>query len=234
MSNPVRCVIVEDEPLALERLRDYVQQLPLLQLVTSFDNANDALAHLLVSPADLLFLDINLGGLSGIDLLETNVITCPVILTTAHSDYALKAYELRVVDYLLKPFTFARFVQAVDRAVAAPPAAVSAGDRAYFFVKTEQRLERVRFAELLYIEGDGDYRQIQTLTRRISTLEKFSELEDRLPRDLACRVHKSFMVALDKIESVERDRIKIRDKYVPVSGSYRDEFYARIGHGKLT
>ena len=234
MSSPIRCIVVEDEPLALERLRDYVQQLPLLQLVASFDNANDALAHLLASPADLLFLDINLGGMSGIDLLETNVITCPVILTTAHSDVALKAYELKVVDYLLKPFTFARFVQAVDRAVATTPNAMTTGDRSYFFVKTEQRLERVRFAELLYIEGDGDYRQIHALTRRISTLEKFSELEDRLPRDLVCRVHKSFMVALDKVESVERDRIRIRDKYVPISSSYRDDFYARIGYGKLT
>ncbi len=234
MSNAIRCVVVEDEPLALERLRDYVQRLPLLQLTASFDNANEALAHLMANPADLVFLDINLGGMSGIELLETNVITCPVILTTAHSDFAIKAYDLNVADYLLKPFTFARFVQAVDRAVAPSPTPITAGDRTYFFVKTEQRLERIRFAELLYIEGDGDYRQLHTITRRISTLEKFSELEDRLPRDLVCRVHKSFMVALDKVESVERDRIKIRDKYFPVSNSYRDEFYARIGHGKLT
>lgn len=233
MTTLVRCVVVEDEPLALERLRDYIQQLPLLQLVASFDNANDALGYLLANAIDLVFLDINLGGLSGIDLLETHAMSCPVILTTAHSDYALKAFDLKVVDYLLKPFTFARFVQAVDRAVGASPSPVDATDRTYFFVKTEQRLERVRFAELQYIEGDGDYRQIQMLTRRISTLEKFSELEDRLPRDLVCRVHKSFMVALDKIESVERDRIRIRDKYIPISSSYRDEFYARIGHGKL-
>ena len=233
MANPVRCVIVEDEPLAQERLHQYVQQLPLLQLVASFDNANDALAYLLLAPIDLLFLDINLGGLSGIDLLETKMVTCPVILTTAHSDFALKAYDLKVVDYLLKPFTFARFVQAVDQAIAAvtdaAPTTVAGVDRSYFFVKTEQRLERVRFAELLYIEGDGDYRQIQTLTRRLSTLEKFSDFEDRLPEDLVCRVHKSFMVALDKVESVERDRIKIRDKYLPISSSYRDVFYARIG-----
>ncbi|MEO7361476.1 MAG: LytTR family DNA-binding domain-containing protein [Gemmatimonadaceae bacterium] len=238
MSNLLRCVIVEDEPLALERLGEYVQRLPLLQLVASFDNANDALAYLLGNPADLLLLDINLGGLSGIDLLETKAVTCPVILTTAHSDFALKAYDLKVVDYLLKPFTFPRFVQAVDQAmvqatlpaVGATPTAADAGDRTYFFVKTEQRLERVRFAELLYIEGDGDYRQVQTLTRRIGTLEKFSELEARLPRELVCRVHKSFMVALDKVESVERDRIRMRDKYIPISSSHRDDFYARIGH----
>ncbi|MEO7361868.1 MAG: response regulator, partial [Gemmatimonadaceae bacterium] len=117
MTRPMRCIIVEDEPLALERLREYVQQLPLLQLVASFDNASDALAYLLTNPVELLFLDINLGGLSGIDLLETSAVNAPVILTTAHADYALKAYDLKVADYLLKPFTFARFVQAVDRAV---------------------------------------------------------------------------------------------------------------------
>lgn len=233
MAEPLRCIIVEDEPLALERLRGYVQQLSLLQLVAAFDNAGDALSFLMTNPIDLLFLDINLGGPTGIDLLETNTVTCPVILTTAHSEFALKAYDLKVADYLLKPFTFPRFVQAVERAVSADSRDTGT-DRSYFFVKTEQRLERVRFAELLYIEGDGDYRQIQTLTRRISTLEKFSELEQRLTRDLVCRVHKSFMVALDKIETIERDRIRIRDKYIPVSGTYRDDFYARIGHPKLT
>jgi two-component system LytT family response regulator len=230
----LRCAIVEDEPLARERLETYIAQLPTLELMATFDDASSALAFLLSNPMDLLFLDINLGGISGIDLLETNAIPCPVILTTAHADFALRAYDLKVADYLLKPFTFPRFVQAVDQAVGRSmndsPSAATAGDRAYFFVKTEQRLERVRFAELLYVEGDGDYRQIQTLTRRINTLEKFGELEERLPRDLVCRVHKSFMVALDKIESVERDRIRIRDKYIPISGTYRDEFYARIGH----
>lgn len=228
----MRCVIVEDEPLALERLQNYIGQLPLLQLAASFDNAPEALAWLLVNQVDIVFLDINLGGMTGIELLETSAINSQVIFTTAHSDYAIKAYDLKVADYLLKPFTFARFVQAVDRATSNAAAQSTVADRHYFFVKTEQRLERVRFAELLYIEGDGDYRQVQTLARRISTLEKFSDLEDRIPASVACRVHKSYMVALDKIESVERDRILIRDKYIPISSTYRDAFYERIGFGR--
>lgn len=228
----MRCVIVEDEPLALERLQNYIGQLPLLQLAATFDNATEALAWLLVNPAEIIFLDINLGGMSGIELLETSAVNSQVIFTTAHSDYAIKAYDLKVADYLLKPFTFARFVQAVDRATSNFAAQNAVTDRHYFFVKTEQRLERVRFAELLYIEGDGDYRQVQTVTRRISTLEKFSDLETRIPSTIACRVHKSFMVALDKIESVERDRILIRDKYIPISSTYRDAFYERIGFGR--
>ena len=228
----MRCVIVEDEPLALERLQTYIAQLPLLQLAATFDNATEAIAWLLVHPVDIVFLDINLGGMSGIELLESSAVNAQVILTTAHSDYAIKAYDLKVADYLLKPFTFARFVQAVDRATSNAASHSTIPDRHYFFVKTEQRLERVRFAELLYIEGDGDYRQVQTVTRRINTLEKLSDLEDRIPASVACRVHKSFMVAIDKIESVERDRIVIRDKYIPISSTYRDAFYERIGFSR--
>jgi two-component system, LytTR family, response regulator len=227
----VRCLIVEDEPLALERLRDYVQQLPVLQLVGAFDNATDALSFLLAHPVDLVFLDINLGGMSGIELLETSAVRSQVILTTAHPDFALKAYDLKVADYLLKPFTFARFAQAVERARTRLPAAEGTADRGYVFIKTEFRLERLRLADVLYIEGDGDYRQIQTLHKRLMTLETFAELEQRLPPDIICRVHKSYMVALDKIESVERDRITIRQQLIPISASYRDRFYALIGHG---
>lgn len=228
----IRCVVVEDEPLALERLRGYIGQLPLLQHVAAFDNAGDALAHLISQPTDLLFLDINLGGISGIELLESHAVNCEVILTTAHAEHAVRAYDLKVADYLLKPFTFPRFVQAVERATSSRETQPGSAPRGYFFVRTELRLERVTFAELLYIEGAGDYRHIHTLTRRISTPETFGELEARLPASLVARVHKSYMVVLGTIESVERDRILIRGKYIPVSGSYRETFYARIGHGK--
>lgn len=228
----VRCVVVEDEPLALERLRGYIGQLPLLQLAAAFDNAGDALAHLISQPTDLLFLDINLGGISGIELLESHAVNSAVILTTAHAEHAVRAYDLKVADYLLKPFMFPRFVQAVDRATSTMEPSSGSSPHGYFFVRTELRLERVGFAELLYIEGAGDYRNIQTLTRRIRTLETFGDLEARLPASLVARVHKSYMVVLGVIESVERDRIVIRGKYIPVSGSYRDAFYARIGHGR--
>lgn len=225
----MRCLIVEDEPLALERLKGYVQQLPLLKCVASFDNAPDALSFLLTEQIDLVFLDINLGGMTGIELLETSTVKCQVILTTAHSEHALKGFELKVADYLLKPFTFPRFVQAVERAQSAVNSSPAGHDRNWFFLKTETRLERIRVSDLLYIEGDGDYRLVHTLTKRIHSLETFAELEKRIPSDKVCRVHKSFMVAIDKIETVERDRILIRDKYIPISATYRELFYALIG-----
>jgi DNA-binding LytR/AlgR family response regulator len=227
----MRCLIIEDEPLAAERLTDYIARLPLLQLVGTFDNATDAMSWLMGNPVDLVFLDISLGGMSGIELLETMTVNGQVILTTAHPEFALKGYDLKVADYLLKPITFPRFVQAVERAQSLRPAVDAPVERGLIFVRTEFRLEKVRLADVLYIEGDGDYRQIHTVQKRLATAETLTELEARLPVDRICRVHKSYMVALDKIDAVERDRISIRNKLIPVSATYRDRFYALIGHG---
>ncbi len=225
----MRCLIVEDEPLALERLSDYVQRLPALRLLGAFDNAPDALSFLLQNPVDLVFLDISLGGMSGIELLETSAVSAQVILTTAHPEFALKGYDLKVTDYLLKPFNFGRFAQAVDRAHAIRGTPESPVERGLVFIKTALRLEKVRLSDILFIEGDGDYRQIQTTHKRLTTAETFADLERRLPTEQICRVHKSYMVALDKIETIERDRIVIRGKYIPISSTYRDRFYALIG-----
>jgi two-component system, LytTR family, response regulator len=177
----------------------------------------------------LLFLDVNLGGMSGLELLETSAVAGQVILTTAHPQHAQRAYDLKVADYLLKPFSFARFVQAVDEAQQRL-ARSAAPARDHFFIKTELRLERVRFDDLVYIEGDSDYRCIHTRLKDIMTLATFGELEQRIPREVACRVHKSYMVALDKIESIERDRITIGDAEIPISASYRERFYLLIDH----
>jgi DNA-binding LytR/AlgR family response regulator len=229
ISTPLRCVIIEDEPLALERLTEYVRRLPFLELRASFDNAVDALAFLQETAIELLFLDISLGGMSGIDLLETAAVSSRVILVTAHQDYAVRAYELDVTDYLLKPFTFQRFVQAVTRVRTAFNESRDAPPRTSIFVKTELRLERVELRDILYIEGAGDYRRIHTVSKRILTLQTFAELERTIAAQVVCRVHKSFMVALDKIESVERDRVRIGEVLIPVSDSYRERFYTLIG-----
>jgi two-component system, LytTR family, response regulator len=224
----INCIIVEDEPLARERLVGYVRQLPQLELLGTFDNALEALAFLQGHRVDLVFLDIGLGGLSGIELLETSAVTSQVVFTTAHHEHALRAYDLKVADYLLKPFTLQRLVQAVDRVRGSLATREATSERHFFFVKTEFRLERVRLRDVLYIKGDHDYRQIHTLLKRIMTLETFGEFEQRIAPTDICRVHKSYMVALDKIESIERDRITIRDVLIPISETYRDKFYALI------
>lgn len=224
----ISCIIVEDEPLAAERLQNYVQKLPFLHLVGMFDNAIDALVFLKTQPVDLLFLDINLGDFSGIKLLETAHIKSRVIFTTAYHEYAIKGFDLKVSDYLLKPFTFERFVQAVDRVQEFFTRIEIPQPKKFIFVKTEYRLEKILFDEILFIEGKGDYRRIHTPNKKIMTLQTFTDFEQEIPPPVICRVHKSYMVAIDKIESIEKDRIRINNTLIPISDSYRQGFYEII------
>lgn len=235
----MNCIIIEDEPLALERTAGYVRKLPMLNLLATFDNALEALPFLKAQDVDILFLDINLGEFSGIQLLETTQISSRVIITTAYPEYALKGYDLNVADYLLKPFTFERFLQAVDKVQNSLqsktqsdfPANAAAPQKTFMFVKTEHRLEKVLFSELLYIEGMRDYRKIHLLGKTIMTLQTFSELEKEIPPNVACRVHKSYMVALEKIETIERERITLKNAgsvVIPISETYKQVFFERI------
>jgi DNA-binding LytR/AlgR family response regulator len=217
----INCIIVEDEPLALERAKEYVLKLPFLDLRATFDNAIDALVFLKTRRVDLIFLDINLGGMSGIQLLETSAIKSQVILTTAYQEYALKGFDLKVADYLLKPFTFERFVQAVDRAVDhLPKKQTVKSPNSFIFVKTENRLEKVSLREIIYIEGMRDYRRIHTINKRIMTLQTFTEFERQVPPHIVCRVHKSYMISLDKIDSIEKSGIKIKELIIQISETY--------------
>lgn len=224
------CIIIEDEPLALERTKNFAAKIPHLNLLGSFDNALDGLAFLNTNKVDLLFLDINMDELSGIELLESSKITSEVIITTAYQEYALKGYELSVTDYLLKPFTFNRFLQAVNKAQENLSVRLTEAPRDFIFVKTENRLEKISFNDILYIEGMRDYRRIHTLTKKIMTLQNFSELEQLIPSHLVCRVHKSYMVALNKIDSIERNRIKIGSQLLPISDTYKGAFLQRINN----
>ena len=224
------CIIIEDEPLALEKTKDFVNKVPFLQLSATFDNALTGLDYLNNNKVDLLFLDINMDELSGIELLQSSKINSQVIITTAYQEYALKGYELQITDYLLKPFAFDRFLQAVNKArgniVNRNPNAVPD----FIFVKTENRLDKIMLNEIVYIEGMRDYRRIHTVNKKIMTLQNFSEFEKLIPSNLVCRVHKSFMVALNKIESIERNRIKIAGQLIPVSETYKEAFFLIINN----
>ena len=225
----INCIIIEDEPLARQRLEEYARKVPFLHLLHAFDNALEALGFLRNQPVDLLLLDIQMDELSGIQLLEALPRRPEVILCTAFEQYALKGFELQVTDYLLKPFSFERFLQAVLRVHDKLLAAGQPPEPSFLFIKTEYRLQKVLLDELLFIEGMRDYRRLHCTEAKIMTLETFGELEAKLPERLFCRVHKSYLVALGKIESVERDRIRIGKELIPVSDTYRQEFYRRIG-----
>jgi two-component system LytT family response regulator len=225
----INVVIIEDEPLAMERLKSYVLQVKYLNLVQCIDNAFDAISLIKTEKIDLLLLDIQMDGFTGVQLLESLTKRPEVIITTAFDQYALKGFELNVSDYLLKPFTFERFLQAIGKVYDKLMLLNQAEPKNYIFVKTEYRLEKVRLDEILFIAGMRDYRSIVTTEKRIMTLQTFGELEQELPAKQFCRVHKSYIVALGKIETIERDRIKIEEELIPISDTFKADFYKRIG-----
>lgn len=219
----ITCIIVEDEPLALKRAQSFVMKTPTLNLLGSFENALEALTFVTENAVDLIFLDVQMDEMTGIDFLESAKITSQVILTTAYEKYALKGYELNVTDYLLKPYTYPRFLQAVHKIQKAKPDVAN-----FIFVKSGYQLEKVFFDDILYIEGMGDYRRIHTSSKKIMTLLTFSELEQLLPSSRFKRVHKSFMVSIVKIESMERNAVIIDAVKIPISATYKDAFHQFI------
>jgi two-component system LytT family response regulator len=241
----IKCLAIDDEPLALEIISDYVSKIAYLDLVMTFDNALDSIEFLKQNTVDLIFLDIQMDGLSGIQFLHVLKNKPMVIFTTAYDSYAIEGYELDALDYLLKPFSLERFIKAAEKAynqmstiqahqpVSPIPVSTPAMASDYIFVKTENRLQKVFFNDILFVEGQGDYLRINTPDERIMTLQKFSSLLEVLPSDRFIRVHKSYLVCLDKIDSISRNRIRIGDQYIPVSESYRKEFYKRLENKKL-
>ncbi|MDP4207377.1 MAG: response regulator transcription factor [Bacteroidota bacterium] len=235
----ISCIAIDDEPLALDIIREYTTKIPYLNLMATFDNAIESIDFLKSNTVDLLFLDIQMDELTGIQLLNILKTKPLVIFTTAYDSYAVQGYELDAVDYLLKPISFERFMKAVEKVYERmnkkeEPAPVTASGNSsmcgddYFFVKTEFRLERLKFSEVLYIEGMGDYLMIHTSDKKIMTLQNFKKVEELLPENNFCRVHKSYLVAMDKIECIERNRIKIGNTLIPVSDSYKKVFYDLI------
>jgi two-component system LytT family response regulator len=217
----ISCIIIEDEPLAAERTKSYVSQVDYLQLKGVFESGRSALDFLEKNDVDLLFLDINLGEMSGITLLEKNKIKSHVIITTAYQQYAVKGFDLNVTDYLLKPFVFERFQQAVEKVRISIEKGDSNSTNQFVLIKTEHRLEKVFLNEILYIEGMGDYRRVHTATKRIMTLQTFREFEEIFPKDIIRRVHKSYMVNLNRITTYHNDSVQIGPQTIPVSQTYR-------------
>jgi DNA-binding LytR/AlgR family response regulator len=220
---PINCIIIEDEPLAMERTRRFVQKVPYLTLSGTFQDGEEALQYLQnhQQATDLIFLDIHIGQLSGIQLLELVKPDCEVIITTAFDQYAIKGYDLQVADYLLKPFTFERFEKAVQKARKSIEAKRITEERPFVFIKTENRKEKVYLDEILYIEGMRDYRKIHTAGKKLMTLQTFGDLEKEIPSGIIARVHKSFMVAVNRIQAVDKNTVVIANTVIPVSETYK-------------
>jgi len=229
----IKYIIVDDEPLAHELIEGFCDILPHLHLEQHCYDAMEAMQFLNNNTVDLMFLDLNMPKLSGFDFLRTLSNPPKVIVTTAYKEFALDGYELDIADYLLKPFSFERLVKAVNKAIGdntRSTAPVSSDDHVSqvqaankrFFVKGDKKYHQVNSTDILYIEAYGNYTKLYFQEEMIISHEKISSFEELLPDDNFLRVHKSFIVAIDKIKVIEGNRISIQDKEIPIGQTYKN------------
>lgn len=226
------CIIIEDEPLAAEILQDYVLQVPFLQLKAVCANAILATEILRKNSVDLIFLDINLPKLKGLDFIRTLQHPPRIILTTAYHEYALQGYEHNVLDYLLKPIEFSRFLQAVNK-ISTPAIVTNVAlpeERKYQFFNVNKKMIKVFFDEILYIESQREYIKICTQAQAITTKLALNEIEELLQNDNFLRVHRSFIVAKDKIEAFSATEIDICGRQIPIGRAYKEEVWTVLGN----
>lgn len=227
----VRCITIDDEPLALEKLHTFLKKIPYVELVESFTNCIEALPAITALKPDILFLDIEMEHITGIQMLEKVAIKPRVIIISAYEKYAIKGYELNVSDYILKPYSFDRLLKAVEKVrqqLLAQQSEKETVQTDYIFIKTDTRIVKILKTDIKYIEGMRDYLCIHTIDGRILTLLTFPQLLELLPTRAFVRVHKSYAVHLKHIDAVEKHRIHMGDTRIPVSLTYRDEFYAKL------
>ncbi|MBN1197772.1 MAG: response regulator transcription factor [Bacteroidales bacterium] len=237
----IKCLIIDDEPLAQRVIEKYAQDLPFLEVVGKCNQALEAMEILHQQQIDLMFLDINMPRLSGIDFLKTMKHAPLVIITTAYAEYALEGYELDVVDYLMKPFGFERFVKSVHKAQDVlssrnlPEDQGMARDQIpedqFVFVKSGKKTFKVNFNDLLYIEALGDYVKIFTAERMIVSYLSLKHIESILPPARFPRIHKSYIISLSKVEMIEGNQVRIKDKFVPIGSNYKMEFEKLVKTG---
>lgn len=226
------CAVIDDEPLAVELMEAYVRKTPFLELKGSFGSGSSAFASLHETPVDLLFCDIQMSGLNGMELSRMLPEDTRVIFTTAFSNYALEGFKVNALDYLLKPISYNDFLSSAGKALSwfkmKREAPTGSSAIRSVFVKTEYRLQQIELDKILYIEGMKDYVKIfvECESQPVVSLMSIKSLEEQLPTDRFFRVHRSYIVQLNKISVIERGRIVFGDKYVPIADTCRDAFYA--------
>ena len=228
----ISCIITDDEPLARKGLQGYIEKIDFFELSGVCEDALQLNTLLKQKPSDLLFLDIEMPYITGIDFLKTAFNPPKVIFTTAYEQYAIKGFEMNVLDYLLKPVSFERFTKAVRKLpplVNTEPARMIPHD--YFFVKSEYKLLRIDFSQVLYLEALRDYVAIHTTDgNKILTLQSLSSFEKELPAHLFSRIHKSYLAAISKISFIEKNRVVISGRDLPVGETYKAAFLQKINH----
>lgn len=222
--NKMRCIIVDDEPVARKILEEFILQTGFLECVGQFENTLKTGDFLKNNTADIMFLDIEMPKPDGLQYLKAAAVRPLVILTTAYPEYALEGYELDIIDYLLKPIAFKRFLKAVQKAreYARLKDTNSQPPLSYLFIRSEKRIEKVEIQDILYIESAGNYVFIYTGTKKIMAYLTLKGIESQLPPADFVKVHQSFLVCFSKIDVIEGNTIKIKGKTVPISRNYRD------------
>lgn len=231
----LKTIAIDDEPLAIALLTDYITKTPFLELAGTFDNPLDALDFLHNEQIDLILVDIQMPDLTGIEFTRMLENGPKIIFTTAYAQYALEGFKLNATDYLLKPFSYEEFLKAVQKAyklVELENSVITTleANNQFLFLKSEYKIRRINFNDILYIEGLKDYIKvfIRTDPKPVMSLNSLKALEQKLPEEKFMRVHRSFIVNLEQIETIERSRIVFGKEYIPVSDQYKDKFQAYL------
>ena len=227
----ITVIAIDDEPLALQLIVDYIQKTPDLILAGQFENPLEAAQYISKNPIDIVFTDIQMPGLNGIEFTRSMVNGTVVIFTTAFAKYAIEGFKLDIADYLLKPFTYEEFLTSVHKAERmirsiTKPADDVLSNNEFLFLKSEYKIKRINFQNILYIEGLKEYVKVYTMhsDNPILSLSSLKILEIKLPADKFMRVHRSFIVNLEKIETIDRSRIVFGKKFIPIGDQYKDKF----------
>ena len=226
---PIRCCIVDDEPLAIKLLSGYVSKTANLELTLATTDPFSALEAVRSGKVDLVFLDIQMPELTGIQFMKIIDRQCGIIITSAYKDYALQGFEFDVIDYLLKPIAYEKFFAAVQKANNRMFTKLAAADVSnYIFIKSDHRQIKVNFDEIYYLESFRDYITVHTTKDKILTLQSLRSFEETLPADKFIRIHKSHIVAIEKITAIENNRILIHDTFLPIGEVYKDQVNQRL------
>ena len=225
MKHKLKCVIVDDEPIALEILTSYIDKTGQLELIKSCKNASETLVFMQENTADLYFLDINMPEITGLSLAKIIDKKAKVIFTTAYREYAVDGFNLQAVDYLLKPISYDRFLQAIQKII---PSKTAENNVDFMFVRSERKMVKINFDTILYIESLSDYVKIITPQKTIVTRENISSLEEKLAHDNFIRIHRSYIVSITKMTSYTNEFIEIENKALPISRSYKESVLQKL------
>lgn len=227
----IRCIAIDDEPLALQKIGGYIDKTPFLEKIALFESAFEAIERIQQEDIDLMFVDINMPDLNGMDFVKSLTNAPRVIFTTAYSEYAIEGYKVDAVDYLLKPIDYNDFLKAVEKArkrmgSEEQKAAVVESNEKFLFIKSEYKIVRINLSDILYVEGMREYLRIHIQNQpAVMALMSMKKMEEYLPGEQFMRVHRSFIVNLEKVTAIQRKRIIFgKDEYIPVSDQYKDAF----------